>query len=130
MINREMIKDITVLYAEDEMLIQEGITESLNLFNINVICAKNGKEALEIFQNSSGEIDLILTDIKMPQLDGIGMIQKIREVNKEIPIIITSAHQERDFLMQAIELNISSYVLKPIDIYKLEDTILKAIEPT
>ena len=130
MTNREITHNITVLYAEDETLIQEGITESLNLFNINVICAKNGKEALEIFQNSSEKIDLILTDIKMPQLDGIAMIQKIREFNKEIPIIITSAHQERDFLMQAIELNISSYVLKPIDIYKLENTILKAMEPT
>jgi len=128
MIDRQMIKNITVLYAEDELIIQEGITESLNLFDINVICAKNGEEGLALFKNSSTEIDLILTDIKMPKLDGIGMIKQIREINKEIPIIITTAHQETSFLMEAIELNVSSYVLKPIDIYKLEASLIKAME--
>jgi signal transduction histidine kinase len=64
----------------------------------------------------------------MPKLDGIGMIEKIREIDKDIPIIITTAHQETNFLMQSIELDISAYVLKPIDIYKLEASLIKAIE--
>ena len=128
MIDRQMIKNITVLYAEDESIIQEGITESLNLFDINVICAKNGEEGLSLFKNSSTQIDLVLTDIKMPKLDGLGMIKEIRKIDNEIPIIITTAHQETSFLMEAIELNISSYVLKPIDIYKLEESLIKAME--
>jgi len=128
MIDRQMIKNITVLYAEDESIIQEGITESLNLFDINVICAKNGEEGLSLFKNSSTQIDLVLTDIKMPKLDGLGMIKEIRKIDNEIPIIITTAHQETSFLMEAIELNISSYVLKPIDIYKLEENLIKAME--
>jgi two-component system, NtrC family, sensor kinase len=128
MIDRQILKDITVLYAEDEFVIQEGITETLELFDINVICAKNGQEGLSIFKSSDKKIDLILTDIKMPKLDGLGMIEKIREIDKEIPVIVTTAHQETNFLMQSIELNISAYVLKPIDIYKLEESLIKAIE--
>ncbi|QKF68545.1 two-component system sensor histidine kinase/response regulator fusion protein [Arcobacter venerupis] len=128
MIDTKILKNITVLYAEDELIIQEGITETLNLFEINVICVKNGQEGLSVFKSSDKKIDLILTDIKMPKLDGIGMIEKIREIDKDIPIIITTAHQETSFLMDSIELNISAYVLKPIDIYKLEASLIKAIE--
>ena len=128
MIDKNILKNITVLYAEDESVIQEGITETLNLFEINVICAKNGQEGLSIFNSLNKKIDLILTDIKMPKLDGLGMIKKIREIDKEIPVIITTAHQETNFLMQSIELDISAYVLKPIDIYKLEESLIKAME--
>lgn len=128
MIDKQVLKNITVLYAEDESIIQEGITETLNLFGINVICAQNGQDGLSTFKTSDKKIDLILTDIKMPKLDGLGMIEKIREIDKDIPIIITTAHQETSFLMQSIELNINSYVLKPIDIYKLEDALIKATE--
>jgi signal transduction histidine kinase len=128
MIDTKILKNITVLYAEDELILQEGISETLNLFEINVICVKNGQEGLSVFKSSHKKIDLILTDIKMPKLDGIGMIEKIREIDKDIPIIITTAHQETNFLMQSIELDISAYVLKPIDIYKLEASLIKAIE--
>jgi len=129
MTNTQELNNITVLYAEDESIIQEGTTETLGFFGINVICAQNGQEGLELFESSKEDIDLILTDIKMPKLDGLGMISKIRDIDKDIPVIITTAHQETSFLMQSIELNISDYILKPIDIYKLKETLIKAIEP-
>ncbi|WP_375725027.1 response regulator [Arcobacter sp. KX21116] len=128
MTDNQVLKNITVLYAEDESIIQEGITETLNLFGINVICAQNGQEGLSIFKSSNKKIDLILTDIKMPKLDGLGMIEKIREIDKDIPIVITTAHHETSFLLQSIELNIDAYVLKPIDIYKLKENLTKAIQ--
>ncbi len=130
MIDKQILNNINVLYAEDESIIQEGIKETLTLFGINVICAQNGQEGLELFKEYNEKIDLILTDIKMPKLDGLGMIEKIREINRDIPIIITTAHQETSYLMQSIELNIDAYVLKPINIYKLEETLIKAIEPS
>ena len=129
MMNKQILENITVLYAEDETIIQKGITETLNLFDINVICAKDGQEGLSIFESNKEKIDLILTDIKMPKINGLEMIEKIREIDKEIPIIITTAHQETTFLMKSIESNISAYVLKPIDIYKLQESLIKAMEP-
>ena len=128
MVNNQTLKGITILYAEDELILQEGITETLNLFDINVLCAKNGEEGLSIFKDSSKKIDLILTDIKMPKLDGIGMIKEVRKINKDIPIIITTSHQETNFFIESIESNISAYILKPIDIYKLKDSLVKSIE--
>lgn len=128
MIGEEVLKNITVLYVEDESLLQEGTTETLELFDINVICAQNGEDGLSTYRLMQDKIDLVLTDIKMPKLNGIDMIKSIREINKEIPVIITTAHQETNFLMKSIELNINAYVLKPIDIYKLKDTLIKAME--
>ena len=96
MMNKSLLKNITILYAEDESSIQNGITESLNLFGIDVICAKNGEEGLSLFKNSKNKIDLILTDIKMPKMDGLLMVQKIREVDEFIPVVITTAHQETE----------------------------------
>lgn len=128
MIGEEVLKNITVLYVEDESVLQVGTTETLELFDINVICAQNGEEGLSTYKSMKDKIDLVLTDIKMPKLNGIDMIKGIREINKEIPVIITTAHQETNFLMKSIELNINAYVLKPIDIYKLKDTLIKAME--
>ncbi len=127
--DKNVLNNITILYAEDEPLIQAGITETLNLFEINVICAKNGEEGINLFTSSDKKIDLILTDINMPKLDGLGMIKKIRETDKDIPIVITTAYQDIDFLMRSIDLGVSSYILKPIDNYKLRETLIKAIEP-
>jgi len=129
MIEKDLLKNMTILYAEDEASIQNGITETLSLFGIHVICAKNGQEGLSLFKTSKRKIDLILTDIKMPKMDGLLMVQKIRERDEFIPVVITTAHQETNLLMKAIDLGISSYVLKPIDIYKLKGTLHKAIEP-
>jgi len=129
MIDNSILENLTILYAEDDLLIQEGTAETLRLFKSNVICANNGLEALEIFKTSKQNIDMILTDIKMPKLDGIKMIEEIRKTNNTIPIVITTAHQETTFLKKSIELGISSYVLKPIDIYQLRESLIKAIEP-
>ncbi len=128
MSENQILKDITVLYVEDEEVIQEGIKETLNLFGLDVFCAANGQEGLELFKSLNKKIDLILTDIKMPKLDGLGMIEQIKQIDKDIPVVVTTAHQETNFLLRSIELNVDAYILKPIDIYKLEETLIKAIE--
>ena len=129
MIDNRALENITILYAEDEPLIREGTAETLRLFKVNVICAKNGLEALDLYKNQKQNIDMVLTDIKMPKLDGLSLIKEIRKLNKFIPVVITTAHQETNFLKTSIELGVSAYVLKPIDIYQLRDTLIKAIEP-
>jgi signal transduction histidine kinase len=129
MIDNNSLENLTILYAEDEPTIQEGVRETLKLFKINVVCAKNGMEALELYKEQEQNIDMILTDIKMPKLDGLSLIKQIRKNDKFIPVVITTAHQETNFLKSSIEFGISAYVLKPIDIYQLRDTLIKAIEP-
>lgn len=129
MIDNNSLENLTVLYAKDEPMIQDGTAQTLTLFKLNVICVNNGLDGLEKFKELGQNIDLILTDIKMPKLDGLSMIKEIRKIDKYIPVIITIAHQETNFLKTSIELGISAYVLKPIDIYMLRDSLIKAIEP-
>lgn len=120
----EILKDITVLYVEDDKDVNDALTRSLKRICKNVYSAYNGLEGIEAFSKHQNEIDIIVTDIKMPVLDGIGMIKKIRELDKTKPIIITSAHGESRYLYEAIEEGVASYILKPISKQRLKETLM------
>lgn len=126
MINKEFLNTITVLYVEDEELAREKLGKLLtNLFK-KVDTAKNGKEGLDKFlsNNQKGKpYDLIISDINMPIMNGIVMLEEIRAVDKDIPFIFTTARTESETHLKAIELSVSHYMLKPID---LHDLIMKA----
>lgn len=127
MINQEFLKTLTILYVEDEDLAREKLSEVLKRFFKEVLVASNGDEAYKTFQKEmlTKKIDLILSDINMPKMNGIEMLEKIRESNSEVPIIFTTARTESEYLLKAIELNVSHYILKPIDV---EDTIKRVEE--
>ncbi|MBN2783053.1 MAG: response regulator [Campylobacterales bacterium] len=108
------LKDITVLYVEDEEDVREEIVDILSRKIQKLYVATNGEEALELFKKSC--IDLIITDIKMPIMDGLEMIGKIRELDNAIPIIITSAFNDVTFLKKAIDLKVDNYLIKPVDL--------------
>lgn len=124
-----MFDNITILYVEDEDQIRSVVKSvSTKLFK-QFLTAKNGQEALDIFKKNKDTIDLIVTDINMPKLNGIDMAYAIREINPDIPIIITTAHNEKDFLHEAIKIGVSAFVLKPMDMKILLNTIQKTIQP-
>lgn len=108
-----MLKDQRILYVEDEADIREEFVDLLSLKVKEVIEASNGKEGFELYLKEKP--NLIITDIKMPVLDGIGMIRKIREVDCDTPIIITSAFDNSDYLKESIELHVDKFITKPID---------------
>ena len=114
-----------ILYIEDEQLTRENTSELLKEFATNIITAINGEDALEKFKKN--HIDLIITDLNMPKLDGMSFIEKIRSINKKIPIIILSASNNTETLHACIENRVKGYLVKPIDISKLTNliTILK-----
>lgn len=126
--NKELLKDIVILYIEDDEEIREFTSKTIATIVKKVIIANNGAEGLEKF-NENNDINLILTDINMPKVDGIEMCEEIRKINKEIPIIITSAHTDPLFLKRSLDINVSAYAMKPIDLYKLAENICKAYEP-
>lgn len=124
-----MYKDFNVLFVEDEneLRLQMGNILSL-LFNKVFIC-EDGREGLESYKNNISEIDLVITDINMPRMDGIQMSEEIKKINSAIPIIITSAHSDAEYLLQAIHIGINGYVLKPMDFLEFKNTITKVLEP-
>lgn len=125
----EKLKNLTLLYVEDDNDTREASATILEDYVGKLIVAKNGKEALDLL--AQYQIDLILTDILMPKINGIEMIKKIREgkTNPQIPIVITTAHTETQYLLDAIHLRVDGYILKPIVIGDLLDTLTKVVLP-
>ena len=127
--NKEILENISVLYVEDENDVREFTAKLLGSLVENVYSAQNGLEGLELFKENSSSIDLIVSDINMPKMDGLEMCTLIKEINKDIPIVITSAHNDPNFLKKAIDVGVNTYAMKPIDLYQLVESMIKAIEP-
>ena len=102
-----------VLIAEDEMLVRIGIKNSIDWTGMGmkvVADVPNGKAALEFYRKEKP--DIILTDIKMPEMDGIRLISKIRETDDKTKIVILTCYEEFDLIHNALKLGVSDYILK------------------
>lgn len=119
-------EDVSLLYVEDDQVIRENMAVFLNRRFKQVWQAENGLEGLELYQERSP--DIVMTDIRMPIMDGLAMARAILKRNSKAPVIITSAHSESDCLLEAIELGISHYLLKPLDSGKLEASLQNCVK--
>lgn len=117
----DMLKGTTAIVAEDDEIIRQNVSESLSFFCKNILEAKDGLEALEIYNKKSPEI--LFTDIKMPNLDGLELIEKIRERDEGIYIVIISAHSEVDLLRRAIRSQPEEYIIKPFSQIEFIETL-------
>ena len=117
--NISILKNITILYAEDEKDLREVTHQILKGFTKKQYIAQNGQEGLELFKQYENEIDLIITDVNMPILNGLDMIKEIKKINLNIPIIVATAFSNKEYLLEDIDIGVDKYVLKPIDIAKL-----------
>jgi len=113
---KQELKRMTILYVEDEEMTRKTFERSLNRMFGTIFQAENGKIGLDIFQKE--KIDLILTDVNMPEMNGLEMSKEIKSINKRVPIIISSAYNDSNFLMQAIDIGIDHYITKPVDMKK------------
>ncbi|MFC2135823.1 response regulator [Bacteroidota bacterium] len=116
----------TILIAEDEFTLRELLVELLESFNYNVVSAADGNELLGKYPTYDG-IDLLIIDRKMPGMSGIECIQKIRDDNKEIPIILASGSPTEKLDKIVSELNINRIVNKPYDFEYLLSNIEELI---
>jgi diguanylate cyclase (GGDEF)-like protein len=127
--NKEILKTISVLYVEDEDDVRGFTAKLLSSLLKKIYVAQDGQEGLQIFEEHKDDIDLVVTDINMPKLDGLSMCEAIKNIHNEIPLVITSAHNDTNFLKRAIEIGVTTYAMKPIDLYQLVESIIKAMEP-
>ncbi len=118
---------LKVLYIEDEPKLRERICIVLRMRFERVFTAANGSEGLEVF--SRERPDIIVSDIKMPVMDGLEMTMHIREIAPEAPVILSTAFTETAYLLRAIELGVSAYVRKPLDCRHLVETITRTAAP-
>jgi len=115
--------EFCLLYVEDEVITRETVLTLLGrrFPRLTIHGAANGAQGVQLFQELNP--DLVITDIRMPVMSGIEMSRRIMEIKPSLPVIVTSAHSDMNYLIESIELGISRYVLKPIDSAKLFATI-------
>lgn len=119
------LQNLTILYAEDEVGIRKNIADSLSYYAKEVYQASNGEEAFSIYEEKSP--DIILSDIHMPILNGIEFVKKVRQSNKKIPVVMITAHTDKEYLLDAIELHMEKYIVKPVNLDVLLETLQKCI---
>lgn len=131
MFNNEFLKKLSILYVEDDEMARNQLARTLNRLFKNVILANNGLDGLEKYVKAKQEgtrIDLILSDVNMPKLNGLEMLEKIRKIDNNVAIIYTTARTETEFLLKAIELHADHYVIKPINLQDVINKIQKVCE--
>jgi DNA-binding response OmpR family regulator len=117
------LKTLKVLIVEDEKRLAQLLKEVISDYFFSVVIAKDGNEGLKKFKIFKP--DIIITDIMMPFCDGLEMTTKIKELDEFIPIIVLSAHSDKEKLLKAIDLGINKYFIKPFDPEELIEHIIK-----
>ncbi len=120
---QELSKNLKILIVEDEKKLAQLLKDSISNSFFSVVIASNGEDGLKKFK--SFKPDIIITDIMMPFCDGLEMTLKIKELDESIPIIVLSAHSDKEKLLKAIDLGINKYFIKPFDPEELLEHINK-----
>ncbi|AXH12274.1 PAS domain S-box protein [Halarcobacter bivalviorum] len=123
-----ILNQSTILYLEaDESIRKETLSIFEKIFE-KVLVGADGKEGLDLFNQHKSEIDLILTDIEMPILDGINFISKIREVDLDIPVLVVTVFNDINQLLNTIKLKITDYIVKPMQLNTTLKIMTKILE--
>lgn len=108
---------VSILFVEDEINLNELVSSCLRQENYRVFSCFDGLSALEVFENN--KIDIVLSDIMMPKLDGFGLLERIRKVNKSVPIIFLTAKDDKLSKQFGYTMGLDDYIVKPFDIDEL-----------
>lgn len=111
---KEKKYDNTLLYVEDDEVIREALKKILSRKFNKIFTAENGKEGLDLF--NANKIEIVITDIQMPVMNGLEMLRRIKSINKKIPIIITTAFDDTKYFIEAIDIGVNSFVQKPVNV--------------
>ncbi len=113
---------ISILFVEDEPSIRNELSLFLKRYaKDDLHIAENGKEGLALFRTL--QPDIVISDIRMPIMNGIDMVKEIKKINAKQAIIFTTAHSDSSFFLDAIDMQVEGYLLKPIDLKLLDEKI-------
>ncbi|MCU6712524.1 response regulator [Paenibacillus sp. J5C_2022] len=109
-----------ILIVDDEMLIREGIKSSINWHSLNIKQANTAKDGEDAYKKAAAEEpDIIITDIKMPKMNGLELIRKLRKEKKETRFVVLSGYGEFQYAQQAMSDGVRHYLLKPTNIEEI-----------
>lgn len=117
-----------ILYVEDDPDVRAQTLKMLRLYFQEVVAARDGEEGLLYFQKQV--FDFIFTDINMAKMDGLAMIQEIRKQDTNIPIVVFSAYDNKEYLLATIKYGVDGYILKPFQFKDIVETLAKILKKT
>ncbi|PUE64291.1 response regulator transcription factor [Arcobacter caeni] len=121
-----ILKNLNILYIEDEENIRANIKKTLLLLCENVFDVSNITDANLIFDKQ--RVDIIISDINLPDTDGIDFIKELRKTDKTIPVILLSAFTDTKYLLEATKLKLVDYLTKPVDFKTLNSSLQSCVE--
>ncbi len=121
-----MSETCNILVVDDEEDVRDTLKNVLKSMNYNAFSAADGKEALEIIKNN--KIDVVLSDLYMPEIDGIELLKRVREFDKNIIFLMITAHPTIETAVDAIKKGAYDYLTKPFHIEEVRLKINRAIE--
>ncbi len=119
----KILKNLNILYVEDEDNIIDKYAYFLEELCRKVYIARDGEEAFRIFEENN--IHLVILDLLIPKLNGISLAKKIRQMDDNVSLIALTAHSDREILLDIVDLNFSSYLIKPVGRSDLMNALLK-----
>lgn len=116
-----------VLLVDDDVIVREGSQALLEYLGYRVLTAENGRHALEVYHDHQHEIDLVLTDIVMPELDGVQLFHRLQALNPNVRIVMMTGHPLGEERRQLLEQGMVDWVQKPLDLALLAETMQRGL---
>lgn len=121
MLAQQKIKNSTILYIEDDAITRKQLSEYLESQCKELHAAADGQEGLALYKKNLP--DIVITDIEMPKLNGLELAKKIRKISLSTQIIIITAYKKPQYLLEAVNLQLVQYVIKPISQQKITQVL-------
>lgn len=121
----KQLNSLNILYLEDDDSLREKYALSLEILFKNVYQAFDYRSAMYLYNNK--ELDILLVDINIGRLSGFDFVKKVRQENLEIPIIFLTAFNDAAHILEAVNLDVEGYIVKPLNIEKLQDAMLTCL---
>jgi YesN/AraC family two-component response regulator len=117
-----------ILFVDDDHLIRTIFSKSCDEYFDTICLASNGQEALELFKKHSFDFDIIITDINMPSMTGVQLIEKIKDISPEQIVIVLSGTNDTEHFVNLLNLGVDGFILKPFGFRKIAKKIIQVLE--
>jgi DNA-binding NtrC family response regulator len=115
-----------VLVVDDELLIRDLLYDFFTSQGWDIVLADGGPKAIEFLKNQ--KFDVILTDLKMPDIDGLDLTGRIRSLYGDLPVVIMTGYPSLDSALEALRFKVDDYIIKPFNVNQLFKTVKKVVE--